>query len=305
MTSSRGFRASSLPPTRENVAVSIAANESEWQTPENPLDLSEGLRWLPDLEARSTGAVLHVQLTRELPDFIGERLALAAKIGRSVHVALPVEALWNVKAISRLSEIDAIVHVLDGEFNPAKPQPLLTSLGKAEIRLPSEVRKQIGLAALNRCQGARTSDEKGWRLESLLVYLLSQGQELKVVESRLRTETEEIDIVAQPRVAGLARCWVLPGAPFVLVEAKNWSRPVGKPQVSDLLTKLRGYRQTAKVGVLVGAAGFTEDAKKQELRFASEEGTIVFVGPGDLKAWIEVDDLDEHFEGIVRRAMLR
>lgn len=294
-----------LPPQRETVAATIADSDEDWTIPASPLNLPNDLRWRPDREARVSGAVLHVQLTDNLPSYIAERLRAAAEDRRTVHVALPIGALWNIKTVSCLSETDACIHLLNGDYKPQKPTPFLTALATAEIRLPRSVRTAVGQAAWRRCRTAATAYEKGWRLESLLQFLLSQSQELKLVESRLRTETEEIDIVAQARVAGLARCWVLPGSPFILLEAKNWSEPVGKPVVSDMLTKLRGYRQTAKVGILMGARGFTEDAKRHELRFASEEGTIVFVGPQELEAWLEADDLDEHLEALVRWAMLR
>ena len=57
---------------------------------------------------------------------------------------------------------------------------------------------------------------------------------------------------------------------------------------------------------MYAATGFTSDALDQELRFASDELTIAFVGPDELDEWIAADDGgDEFIETLVRRAMLR
>lgn len=293
------------PPSRRTIADEIAEKDPDWKTPIEPVSLPDGIRWTPDLEKEESGAVLHVQLTPQIPSHIAKRILAAARDGRSVHVALPVEALWNLGAVRYLSEADSYVHVLDRASRSTEPLPVLKALASQEIRLPQEARAALGTTAWDRCSTATTANEKGVRLEHLLVFLLGQSQELRVVKSNHRTETEEIDIVTQARSAGLSRCWAQLGAPFILVEAKNWTSRVGKPVVSDLLTKLRGYRGTAKIGVLVGANGFTQDALTHELRYAAEEGTIAFVDQDQLAAWIAADNLDDYFEQLVQDAMLR
>ena len=68
---------------------------------------------------------------------------------------------------------------------------------------------------------------------------------------------------------------------------------------------MQGKRGTVRLGFIVGAAGFTSDAKEQEIRFASEDLTIAFIGPDELDEWIATDNGDEFLEKLVRRAMLR
>lgn len=291
--------------TRAMVADRISRDDPRWASAAASVDLQGGMRWKPDLVATGPESALHVQLTDQLPRHWRIRLEAAADLGTRIHVAIPVSALWDLDTLRCLSVTDAELHIFGGDGSPQPPGDLLNVLQTVDIRLQPELRESVARVAWERCSGATTSNEKGHRLESLLSFLLGQSQELKVVECRLRTETEEIDIVAQPRIAGLSRCWAIVGSTFLLVEAKNWSSPVDKPCVSDMLTKLRGYRGTVKVGVLVGASGFTRDAKNHELRYASEEGTIVFVGPEEIEEWIAAEDLDEYFESLVRKAMLR
>lgn len=286
------------------MAAKLAEQDPSWSPAKAPLELTNDLSWKPDL-ATEAGAVLHVQLTGRLPRHMVTRLKAAASHGHSIHVALPIQALWHEETVLCLSEADAHIHVLDADGLTRSSEPILDALTKAEVPLASAWTQQIARAAWDRCAKAATNEEKGHRLEMFLAFLLGQSRELRVVERNLRTETEEIDIVAQPSVSGLVRCWAILGSPFLLFEAKNWSDPVGKPQVSDMLGKIRGYRGTVKVGILVGANGFTQDARNHELRYAAEEGTIAFVGPKEIEKWITAPDLDDYFESLIRKAMLR
>jgi len=94
-------------------------------------------------------------------------------------------------------------------------------------------------------------------------------------------------------------------APFVLLEAKNWSTRVGQQAVSVLRVKMQGRRGSVRIGLICGASGFTSDARDQEVRFASDNLTIVFIGPEELDAWVDAPDPDEYLESIIRRDMLR
>lgn len=94
-------------------------------------------------------------------------------------------------------------------------------------------------------------------------------------------------------------------APFLLLEAKNWSRRVDQQVVSVLRVKMQGRRGSVRIGLLCGASGFTSDAREQELRFASDNLTIVFLGPEELESWVEAQDTDDFLEGVIRRDMLR
>ncbi len=66
---------------------------------------------------------------------------------------------------------------------------------------------------------------------------------------------------------------------------------------------MQGRRGNVRLGVLVGANGFTGDAREQEMRFASDDLTIAFIGPDELDKWIAADDGDDYLEHLVRRAI--
>jgi hypothetical protein len=55
---------------------------------------------------------------------------------------------------------------------------------------------------------------------------------------------------------------------------------------------------------MVGASGFTKDAREQTLRTSGEDLTIALLGPEEMKTWIDALDGDEALEKIIREAML-
>ncbi len=100
-------------------------------------------------------------------------------------------------------------------------------------------------------------------------------------------------------------CWVIPGAPFILVEAKNWhSEAVGQVEASAFMFKATHKRDTCRIGVMVGTHGFTSDAKQQALRAIADKFTLALLGPAEMEAWINAGDGDAEFERLIRRAML-
>ena len=165
-------------------------------------------------------------------------------------------------------------------------------------------RQRIGKLALQLSRKDDTNNERGRRFESLLVFLLGQIADFEVVERNWHTETEELDAVIQQRSVG-GRVWAIHGAPLILLEAKNWKYKVTQKELSTFWAKMKGKRGTVRLGFMVGASGFTSDARDQELRYSLDELTVVLVDPDQLEEWVAAQDVDAFLERIVRRAMLR
>lgn len=258
------------------------------------------LTWTPELTA--TKALMHVHLAKRLRPYVIERMKAAREMGLRVHIAMPLDALYDEKLLTQLADLNVSIHLVEGK-RVQKPDLLLSCIN-GRIQVTSETRRTLGIAGWELCLRATTAAEKGASLEALLAFLLGQIADFSVVERNLRTETEELDIVVAQR-ATTGRCWAVIGTPFILVEAKNWSNKVGQAEVSTLITKMRGKRGTVRISLLVARNGFSEDAMKQELRFASDDKTIVLIGPDEISEWIAASDGDEALESVVRRAMLR
>jgi hypothetical protein len=285
-----------------SVVAAIRTNDGRWE-PGSRESFGE-VAWRPNLRRADPPAVLHVHLAERLRPYIVDRMRSAFEAGSEVHIALPLGVLYDEETLSILLGLDAQVHVIDGEEQVSPIESLLTCLASRGIHVSPSARKELARAALELCAADGTTYQRGRRYEAVICFLLSQIEDFDVVEHNLRTDTEELDAVVQQR-ATQGRAWATLGAPFILVEAKNWATAVPQKEVSVFRVKLEGRRGGVRIGLMFGASGFTSDALDHELRFASDELTIAFVGPDQLRDWAEADDPEDFLERLVRRAILR
>lgn len=284
-------------------AICESADGNSW---ERDVEVALGSkRWRPSAVSSDRRRLLYVFLQEEFPRFAKDRLLLAVQRNISVTVALPIAALFKSDVTNFLVSIQADVLVVDDfvEYRRLKPRNVLIALTDVGVPLSPEARREIGRSTWARIEEG-SSQERGRRLESLLTFLFSHVSDLRVVERNYRTETEEIDLVLQ--VDNFSRrVWQKPGMPFMLVEAKNRADKASQQIVSVLLTKLQTNRGTSRIAFLVSLAGFTKDAKLQELRFSSQDTCVVMIGREGLETLIEAEDLDDVLETMVRRALMR
>lgn len=274
-----------------------------WVVPTDALVLGQS-HWRPDLVSVDRSSLLHVHMDTRLRSYVVKRLGLACQVGMAVHVALQADLLYDEDVLRALSRSRASVVILQAGKPPAEALLLLRVLAQQQIKVPEGLRRELGREGWLACRAASLSaHQKGRSLEALLAFLLGEVSDFRVVEYNLRTATEELDLVIQVSPLSGQRCWVLPGTPFVLVEAKNWTSKVGQPEASLLHTKVVTKRRTVRIAFLVGANGFTEDADLQVLKLSLGPEVIVLLGPDEIARWIE--DGEDYLENRVRHAMLR
>jgi hypothetical protein len=118
---------------------------------------------------------------------------------------------------------------------------------------------------LNRGDHATTNAEKGRVLEDLIAYLfeLIPGVSVTARNTMNAFDAEEIDIAFwnDGDVDGLRLFDHL-----LLVECKNWSTPVGYPELAVFYDKLQSRGRP--IGILIAAQGITGD---RQLRTAAHE----------------------------------
>ena len=289
----------------EKAAARIYANTSgrDWVV-DIKLDLGAQY-WVPNAVSDDGTRLLYVFLQEELPRYVRERLNLATKRGIRPTLALELPSLFKPDIVEFLVSIDADVIVLDDYVASRQldPKSVLVALADVEVPVSPDLRRSVAKTVWSRI-GDGTSQEKGRRLEELLAFTFGQVQDLKVVERNYRTETEEIDLVLQ--IDNFSkRVWQKSGVPFILVEAKNRSDKASQPMVSTLITKLQTKRGTSRIAVLVSLAGFTDDARMQELRFSIQDLCVVMIDRAQLENLLLADDIDGEFERLVRQALLR
>lgn len=262
-------------------------------------------RWRPNAVSTDGTKLLYVFLADQLPRFVRDRLALAAEVGIQSTLALNLASLFNPSIVELLVAVDADVIVLDDYVSSRQlnPRPLLAALADVEVPVSPDFRRNIANVVWDRIADG-TAYRKGKRLEALLAFIFAQIRDLKVVERNYRNETEEIDLVLQIDNFS-SRVWQKSGVPFILVEAKNRADKASQPMVSSLVTKLQTKLGNARIAFLVSLAGFTDDARMQELRFSTQDICVVMIDRLQLESLLAAANIDEQLEELVRQAMLR
>lgn len=170
------------PPELEDVARlsgEIVAAEPAWH--ESPGQSFDGLTWRPDLVRDDPAAVLHVHLAERLRPYIVDRLRAATRNGHQVHLAMPLGQLYVEEQLALLAELDGQVHMIEPD-QIAPSVPILTALAERSIRVSRESRQQLGQIALGLSRASASASLRGRRFEALLLFLLSQVRDFRVVE---------------------------------------------------------------------------------------------------------------------------
>jgi hypothetical protein len=145
---------------------------------------------------------------------------------------------------------------------------------------------------------AATNKEKGDTLEELCAYLFESLDGVEVVVRDIQMASEEIDLVLyNPKEEQILQPWEY----VVLVECKNWSKPVGAALLDNFIAKLR--RRSLKTGIFVAANGVTGDFLRGDgnepgavgvIRSALQEGIqVITLTMDDLRAIRSTDDFRE------------
>jgi hypothetical protein len=281
------------------IGEQVVAANNEWQ-PGEVIDFGH-FKWTPPYVVPGQ-RVLHVHNSEGMPRFVSRRLRAAAEAGYRVDVALEMEVLYDPEVLQVLSDVDAHVYVVRGD-EVEKRRELLAAISDHGVAVEPEARVRMAQQSWDR-RGEGNAQERGKRLEALLAFILSQVADLRVFSRNYRNETQEIDIVLQVDNFS-ARCWVAPGVPFVLVEAKNWAEPAGQPVVSLLIRKLETKRGKVRLGLLFCTGGFTQDAHQEELRLSQTDYCVAMFDAEAIEGLIVAIDLDDYLEKHISDAMLR
>ncbi len=139
-------------------------------------------------------------------------------------------------------------------------------------------------------ENAQTSNEKGIALEELMVRLFNQIPDFTVNDIRVRTETEEIDIVLlnnsdDPRYKRESA--------LLLAECKNWSSKIGKNEFVIFKEKIENRKSRCTLGFLISWNGFTDTFTKEMLRGSREQVLVIPINGKDIVAAIQKQDFTQ------------
>lgn len=116
------------------------------------------------------------------------------------------------------------------------------------------------------------NNEKGIYLEKVIAYFLEEIEGFEI-KQRIRTSTEEIDIVVYNN-SDIAP-WK-DESKIILVECKNWQKnKVGKNEYVLFLSKLENRFGRSKLGFIISSSGFTKDFHKEMTRNSKRDLLII------------------------------
>jgi len=124
---------------------------------------------------------------------------------------------------------------------------------------------------INRIESEKDSNIKGRLLEELISKLFSLISGFEIIE-RLKTETEEIDIVILNK--STTPLWQKE-SPLILVECKNWSDKCGKNELVVFKEKIINRKGRSRIGFFISWNGFTKTFTKEDLRSSHDDILII------------------------------
>jgi hypothetical protein len=130
-----------------------------------------------------------------------------------------------------------------------------------------------------RADAAGSSADKGASLEILMATLFEQVPGFTVIRST-RTETEQIDLEI---LNGSQDVVYSKDGPLILAECKNWTGRPGRPEFSNLETKVINRGRRCTLGFFVSWSGFARTVPLEQLRLARGNYMIVRLAGEDIR----------------------
>jgi hypothetical protein len=151
---------------------------------------------------------------------------------------------------------------------------------------------------ITQVDNAHIPAEKGSALEALMEVLFSQVPGLVVSDRDLHTKTEELDLVV---LNGSQDPVFSKDKSIILVECKNWTEKVGRPEFSGLEIKMHNRYNRCNLAFFISWSGFTEKAWRETLRLSRGGYVIVCLSGADIRRAA----LAGNFPDFLRAATLR
>jgi hypothetical protein len=212
--------------------------------------------------------VVSILYTRLLLDAMPDDAVVELDVQQVVETEAEVRSLHSDLAYELLHKVDVYERVF--RALSAREEDVQDRYARTQVR--------NALANLERAIGAQA---KGEALESLMAAAFSIRPQLQVVERTYSTGDEEIDLIVKNNVS--RPFWQSLGSPLIFVECKNWTAPVGAPEVRNFEVKLQNHTPMTRVGILVAPGGFTREAINAVKRSGRDPYSIALATHEDLE----------------------
>lgn len=260
-------------PTRE-IALK-ALDEPGWdvvlldQRLQGPAGPDSGLDLIPEIVNRAPRARIILVTGYATPR------AVTAAFDAGAHDYLQKDKLFDALLVPKLRSAVETARAL-------RLAGMSTDEAEAEIR-------QLWAAA----RSESDSNRKGKLLEDLMVQILTTIPGFQHASPRRRNELEEIDILV--RNESDDALWTKEG-PYLLVECKNWSKPVGTPELRALAYKLEHRYGRCRLGLFIAPGGFTESVKTEVLTGRKGDHLVLLLDAQGLTNLVETGDSNAYLK---------
>jgi len=152
---------------------------------------------------------------------------------------------------------------------------------------------------------SRDKNEKGRLLEEILSRLIAKDENFTVIDRNLRTESEELDIIAEN--TGITPFYSQLKCPIILFECKNWSSKIGSKEIRDFAQKIQNRpRVFCSIGVLVTTSELTSEASTELVGYRGKDFLIGILERKDIETILDKRlPFGEFLRGAIRKAGLR
>lgn len=202
----------------------------------------------------------------------------------------------------------------EGAWDYLQKDALLDVFLRVKVRNAMELWRERALAALTRekreqevadtwkaAEAEGDPNRKGRLLEQLLVLLLRSVPGFEWAQPNAQNSLEEIDVLVQNGSAD--PFWQKEGS-YVLVECKNWSKPVGVPELKLFRQKIEDRYGRAALGFFIAMGGYADTAKVEEWTRRAGSSLVVLLDAGDLDALVKSEDRNAALKRLHARAVV-
>ena len=272
--------------------------------------LSSDLRWRPNLIINEDPiTAIHIHAESKLSDFWFNKLKQAKeKTGCKLFIASPINLLGSSSTLRDLNELSATVVPLEYDERGSWTVKCVTTVPRLIYQekwiLDQKDASNLAVSQFERLKEIQDINLKGKALEDLLAFLFSQIRDFEVIHTNYRTKTQEIDIVIKNKAIGGA-IWGSMNSPIILIEAKNWNKPIPRYVLTDFREKVHSRKGATKLGFLITTGKFSEDLLNHELRYSFGDIVIVLIDGQQLYQLCNSTNLLETLESYVTECVLR
>lgn len=213
------------------------------------------------------------------------------------------------------AEPSSIARAFDlGVYDYLRKDELFEHFLRAKVRNAMEVWRERSLAALSRekreqeiagvwkaSQSETNPQRKGELLESLMLMMFRSIEGFEHAHVNRENALEEIDVLVQN--ASADHFWQKEGS-YLLVECKNWSKPVGTAELKLFRAKIEDRYGRSALGFFVAVGGYAETVRVEEWTRRGGASLVVLLDRSDIDALVMSSDRNARLKEFHARAVM-